>query len=79
MSAPFSPPVASKFADLADHHPLPALAGQRAAMWDRGWQPLDLARVFGKELGLTLAILADCLSLDRAGWHQDQPQHAETD
>lgn len=69
MSAPFSPPAASKFADLADHHPLPALAGQLAAMWDRGWQPLDLARVFGKELGLTLAILADCLSLDRAGWH----------
>lgn len=52
--------------------PIAEIAALLRGAWDRGWQPLDLARVIGTggpNPSRALAILTDCVSLDRLGWH----------
>ncbi len=55
---------------LEAEHPIAQLADQLPVMWARGWHPLDIARIFSPSSELELAVLGDCLALDRRRWHR---------
>lgn len=75
MSTPSnpSPPssVAAEATALDVRLPIEAIARGVATMWDRGWHPLDLARVAGPDSRLVLAAIVDAITLDRGSWHPE--------
>jgi hypothetical protein len=54
---------------LEADHPIDAIRQAVADTWERGWHPMDVARTFGVDDPLPLAVAVDAITLDRTQWH----------